>query len=268
MTLDIYQIDAFTNHLFKGNPAAVCPLNKWLPDRVLQKIAMENNLSETAFFVRKNGEYHLRWFTPKKEVHLCGHATLATAHLLFSHFNYNEPKLIFHTKSGRLKVRREEDWYYMILSSTSFPKEAPPLDLYHALGGFIADEVYKNIDFMWVLNKEEKVHNIEPNFTALAQIDTRGVIVTAPADAENIDFVSRFFAPSIGVNEDPVTGSAHATLIPYWSQRLNKNELTACQISERGGLLKCKKLNEDSVEISGQASTYLQGKIYIPDHII
>lgn len=266
MKIEIYQIDAFASRLFEGNPAAVCPLSEWLPDELLQKIAMENNLSETAFFVKKDEGYHLRWFTPRTEVSLCGHATLASAHLLFSHLNYSDPTLTFCTESGKLTVDKRSDWYSMNLPSKPYPKEAPPLDLYHALGGFIADEVYKNDDFMLVFDKEEKIHDIAPDFSALSQVDARGIIVTAPADDKNIDFVSRFFAPSVGVNEDPVTGSAHSTLIPYWSQRLKKKELTALQVSKRGGLLKCKHLDNKTVQVSGQARTYLKGEIYITDY--
>lgn len=149
----------------------------------------------------------------------------------------------------------------MKFPAKSAPKEAPPLDLYHALGGFIADEVYKNDDFMWVFNKEEKIREISPDFSALARSGTRGVIITAPADDKNIDFVSRFFAPAVGVNEDPVTGSAHCMLAPYWAERLNKKQLTARQLSKRGGLLKCELLDETTVQISGQAKTYLEGVV-------
>ncbi len=263
MTLDIYQIDAFASRLFEGNPAAVIPLTKWLPDELLQKIAMENNLSETAFFVGEGGGFKLRWFTPKAEVDLCGHATLAAAHLLFEHLRYEESNVSFFTKSGTLEVEKKGDWCSMDFPAKPFPKEAPPLDLYHALGGVIAAEVYKDDDFMWVVDKEEKVRNITPDFTALSKVDTRGVIVTAPAEDDAIDFVSRFFAPSVGINEDPATGSAHTMLTPYWAGRLGKKRLTAQQISERGGILKCELRDEERVRIAGQARTYMEGKIEI-----
>ncbi len=261
MKLKIYQIDAFTNRLFEGNPAAVVPLKKWLPDELLQKIAMENNLSETAFFVEEEDGFRLRWFTPKAEVDLCGHATLATAHLLFDLLEYEQTFISFFTNSGTLKVEKKGDWYSMNFPAKPIPREAPPLNLYHALGGVIADEVYKDDDYLWVVDKEEKVRNITPDFTALANVDMRGVIVTAPANGEEIDFVSRFFAPAVGVNEDAVTGSAHCMLVPYWADRLGKKHLTAQQVSKRGGLLKCRFLENKRVEIAGQACNYLKGEI-------
>ncbi len=263
MKLDIYQIDAFAGRLFEGNPAAVIPLKEWLPDTLLQNIAMENNLSETAFFVKETDGFRLRWFTPKAEVDLCGHATLAAAHLFFSQLEYEHELISFFTNGGILKVKKKDDWYYMNFPAKSFPKEAPPLDLYHALGGVIADEVYKADDFMLVVDEQEKVRAMDPDFSALAKVDTRGVIITAPAENINIDFVSRFFAPSVGINEDPVTGSAHAMLVPYWTQRLKKRKLTARQISERGGTLKCRLLDDDRVEIAGQACTYMKGEIEV-----
>jgi len=266
MTIDLYQVDAFGSHIFEGNPAAICPLEKWLPDKLMQQIAMENNLSETAFFVKQERGYNLRWFTPKAEVDLCGHATLATAHVLFHHLSYEGTSISFFTKSGELTVTKKEDgWYAMNFPATSLHPEAPPLDLYHALSGEIADEVYKADDFMWVLDTEEKVRNISPDFNLLAKVDTRGVIVTAPAEDGNIDFVYRFFAPAVGINEDPVTGSAHTMLVPYWAKRLDKKELAARQISERGGNLKCTLLDGNRVEISGQACTYMIAEIEVPN---
>lgn len=264
MTLDLYQVDAFADRIFTGNPAAVCPLDEWLPDETMQQIAMENNLSETAFFVEEGGGFNLRWFTPKAEVDLCGHATLATAHVLFSQLNYEKTDISFFTKSGELIVaKKREGLYSMNFPAKSLEREAPPLDLYHALGGEIADEVYKADDFMWVLDKEEKVRSMAPNFNLLAEVDTRGIIVTAPG--KEVDFVSRFFAPAVGINEDPVTGSAHTMLTPYWSQRLAKKELMARQISSRGGELQCTLMDGDRVEITGKACTYMTGKIVIFD---
>lgn len=260
MELNIYQVDAFTGELFKGNPAAVCSLESWLPDDLLRNIAMENNLSETAYVVPDGNRYRLRWFTPKVEVDLCGHATLAAAHVLAEHLNCEEEEIIFDSNSGELRVRKRGSWYVMDFPAARLEREAPPLDLYHALGGAIADEVYKGDDFLWVLEKEEDVRNIEPDFRLLEQVDTRGVIVTAPG--EEVDFVSRFFAPSVGIDEDPVTGSAHTMLTPYWAERLNKETLTARQISKRGGELKC-RMNKNRVEIGGQAQTYLTGTIRI-----
>lgn len=260
MELNIYQVDAFSNEVFSGNPAAVCPLDQWPADNLLQQIAMENNLSETAFFVKNGNGFNLRWFTPQTEVDLCGHATLATAHVVFEHLEYAEKAISFFTKSGELTVEKEPDGRYaMNFPAKNLEKEAPPLDLYHGLGGEIADEVYRADDFMLVLDKEEKVRNLKPDFNLLATVDARGIIVTAPG--ENVDFVSRFFAPAVGVNEDPVTGSAHTMLIPYWSRRLNKSELKARQISKRGGELMCRALDGGRVEISGSACTFLTGKI-------
>lgn len=262
MKIKLYQVDAFASRVFEGNPAAVCPLKEWLPDEIMQQIAMENNLSETAFFVEQENGYGLRWFTPKAEVDLCGHATLATAHVLFHHLDYERKSISFFTNSGELTVvRKETGRYAMNFPVSSLSREAPPQDLYHALGGEIADEVYKADDFMLVLDIEEKVRKIIPDFSQLAKVDTRGVIVTAPAEDENIDFVSRFFAPAVGINEDPVTGSAHTMLTPYWAKKLGKNELMARQISARGGELKCKLMDNDRVEISGQACTYMVGEI-------
>jgi len=261
LKLKLYQIDAFAGEQFEGNPAAVCPLKEWLSDGLMQNIAMENNLSETAFFVKAKNGFELRWFTPSTEVDLCGHATLAAAHLLYEHLNYKEPNVSFFTRSGRLTVEKDGRWYKMHLPAKAFPREAPPLDLYHALGGEIADEVYQNDDFLWVFDKEEKIRRMSPDFSTIGRIKTRGVIVTAPAEDKSVDFVSRFFAPAVGVDEDPVTGSAHAMLIPYWSQRLGKKKLVAKQISKRGGLLKCKQLDDNEVIISGQARTFMKGEI-------
>lgn len=264
MQQKIYQVDAFSDEIFAGNPAAVCPLDEWLPETVMQNIAMENNLSETAFFVGEDQGYKLRWFTPKAEVDLCGHATLATAHVLYSHLHFADEQILFLTKSGELTVtKKDKSIYAMNFPAKPAAKEAPPLDLYHAMGGEIADEVYKADDFLLVLENEEKVRNVVPDFSLLAKVDTRGVIVTAPG--KETDFVSRFFAPAVGVNEDPVTGSTHTMLAPYWAQRLNKKELSARQISRRGGELKCKLLDGERVEISGKACTYMAGEITLPD---
>jgi PhzF family phenazine biosynthesis protein len=264
MELQLFQVDAFSDELFRGNPAAVCPLQEWLPDEVMQAIARENNLSETAFYVRQDDGFGLRWFTPATEVDLCGHATLATAHVLLTHKGCDEPTITFHTNSGELSVRKKDDrWIAVNFPAKAYAPEAPPLDLYHGVNGEIADEVYIADDFMLVFDKEEKVHNIQPNFSLLSKVNARGIIVTAPGN--QVDFVSRFFAPSVGVNEDPVTGSAHTMLIPYWANRLHKKQLTAAQVSPRGGSLKCKMLENDRVEIAGRARTYLKGVIEVPD---
>jgi PhzF family phenazine biosynthesis protein len=267
MSIKIYQVDAFTDQLFGGNPAAVCLLDKWLSDSVLQKIAAENNLAETAFFVphSSNGGYELRWFTPELEMDLCGHATLAAAHIIFTEMSSTNEKINFQTKkAGELTVtRQKEDALYTL----NFPaRPAAKVNLPEALLSALCSsitpiEVYKARDYMLVYENEADVKQLSPDFMALAKIDdTLGVIVTAPGD--EVDFVSRFFAPNAGVNEDPVTGSAHCTLIPYWAQRLGKNELHAYQISARKGELWCKNKG-DRVLMSGKAVTYLKGEINI-----
>lgn len=259
MKIDLYQVDAFAGKIFEGNPAAVCPLSKWLPDRQLRNIAMENNLSETAFFVEEENSYRLRWFTPVAEVDLCGHATLASAHVLFEHMDYSGPEIVFESNSGSLKVRREQSMLKMNFPATVGEGVDPPKALLEALGTD-TEEVYKATDYMVVLEHEEQVRGLDPNFFLLNKIETRGIIVTAPG--ETYDFVSRFFAPALGINEDPVTGSAHTMMIPYWSKKSGRKELKARQVSGRGGTVYCTMLN-DRVEIAGKAVTYLEGVIDI-----
>lgn len=259
MKQKLYQVDAFAGKLFEGNPAAVCPLSEWLPDITLQQIAMENNLSETAYFVQEEDGYRLRWFTPVAEVDLCGHATLASAHVLFEHLQYDRPEIEFSSNSGLLTVRKDGDLLVMNFPVSRGERVAHAEPLLEALGTD-SDEVYRATDYLVVLKDEGQVRNLDPNFLQLNRIDTRGVIVTAPGG--KFDFVSRFFAPAVGVNEDPVTGSAHTMLAPYWSDRLGKNELTARQVSKRGGTVYC-KMRGDRVEISGEAITYLEGMIEI-----
>lgn len=257
----IYQVDAFTHEVFKGNPAAVCPLKKWLADDVLQKIAMENNLSETAFYVRQEDGYQIRWFTPTVEVDLCGHATLATAYVLFHQEGHQADTIKFYTlRSGLLSVQRDGDWLSM-----NFPAD-------HVKALEITDEIKAcfNIspaaalkgrdDFLLVYEDESSIKKLIPDLAAIRALSCRGLIVTAPG--ASVDFVSRFFGPGVGVNEDPVTGSAHTTLIPYWAGQLGKTEFTAMQLSARTGSLRCKHL-KDRVEISGQCSLYMKG--HIPD---
>lgn len=264
MNIPIYQADAFTHTLFGGNPAAICPLQEWLPDALMQKIAAENNLAETAFFVKTDKGFLLRWFTPELEIDLCGHATLASAHILFTELGYTEPVIYFETlKAGVLAVTRDGDKYTL-----DFPSRPPqpvdklPMDLINALGGKIPVEVLKGRDYMVVYETEEDVRTLQPDFNALAQVYTLGVIVTAEGENDDTDFVSRFFAPAAGINEDPVTGSAHCNLIPYWAEVLEKNELHAYQISSRKGELWC-RLKGDRVLMSGNAVTYLKGEIFI-----
>ena len=262
MRLPLYHIDAFvTEEPFSGNPAEVCPLAAWLPDAVMQAIAAENNLSETAFFVPEDGDYRLRWFTPTTEVDLCGHATLASAFVIFRFLAPDLRNVRFRTeKAGTLAVGRDGE-----LLALDFPARPPepcavPGELAAALGRAPA-AVLAARDYLAVYDDPEAVAGLAPDFAALAQLDRFAVIVTAPGRGE-IDFVSRFFAPAAGVAEDPVTGSAHCTLIPYWAARLGKTRLTARQISRRGGMLHC-ELRGERVAIAGRARLYLEGMIEI-----
>lgn len=259
MKLKLYQVDAFTDKLFGGNPAAVCPLDTWLPDELMQKIAMENNLAETAFYV-KNGEgYSIRWFTPAVEVDLCGHATLASAHVIFNYQGYQRDEVKFSSlKSGDLVVTKNGNMLTLDFPSDSFERANLSPELVACFSSQPIEAYKGKTDFMLVFNNEEEIRKIVPDFNAIAKLKARGVIVTAPGT--NVDFVSRFFAPQSGVNEDPATGSAHTTLIPYWSQKTGKSELRAIQLSARQGFLEC-AYHGDRVKISGQAKTYLQGEI-------
>jgi len=260
MKLKIFQADAFASGLFKGNPAAVVPLTEWLSDQVMQQIAAENNLSETAFFIPEGDHFHIRWFTPKAEVNLCGHATLATAHILFNELNLPQKQIVFNSRSGMLTVRKIDDKLQLDFPADFVqPVDSSP-DFAEALGIEVLTTFKGRTDYLLLFDSEETIRNLKPNFHLLQQADARGIIVTARGT--EVDFVSRFFAPAVGVNEDPVTGSAHTTLIPFWAKRLNKTELTALQLSERGGQLWC-KLDGERVLISGKAVTYLRGEIQV-----
>jgi PhzF family phenazine biosynthesis protein len=261
MTIPIYQADAFTNKLFGGNPAAVCPLQEWLPDEAMQKTAAENNLAETAFFVENDEGYFLRWFTPELEIDLCGHATLASAHIIFTELGFTGDVIRFETvKAGVLNVTKNADRYTLDFPSRPpYPCETPE-GLVEALGNKKPIKVLRSRDYFLEYESEDDIINIQPDHFALAKIDAIGVIVTAPG--KDVDFVSRFFAPAAGVPEDPVTGSAHCNLIPYWAQKLGKNQLHAYQVSARKGELWC-ELKGDRVLMSGNAVTYLKGEIYV-----
>lgn len=261
MTTPIYQADAFTSQLFGGNPAAICPLKEWLPDEMMQKIAVENNLAETAFFVKTEGGYCLRWFTPEYEIDLCGHATLASAHILFTELGYSEESINFETiKAGTLTVKRDGEKYTMDFPSRPpIPIEAPN-GLVEALGPKQPKAILRSRDYFLEYESEDDIAEMAPDFFALSKMDTVGVIVTAPG--KNVDFVSRFFAPGAGIPEDPVTGSAHCNLIPYWAKQLGKDKLHALQISSRKGELWC-ELNGERVLMSGKAVTYLRGEIFL-----
>lgn len=260
MKLPIYHIDAFTDQLFKGNPAAVVPLNEWLPDETMLNIAAENNLAETAFYVKTDDTFHLRWFTPKVEVDLCGHATVAAAYVIFNLQNYQEDKILFETRSGELTVTLNENWYTLNFPVDQYQIAVPPPALVESLN-ISMNEVYKGkTDYLVVVDSEDEVESLDFDIIILSTIPARGIIVTAPGN--EVDFVSRFFAPQSGIDEDPVTGSAHTTLIPYWADKLSKNVLTAKQLSHRGGYLRC-ELADDRVLIAGQARLYMQGEIEI-----
>lgn len=257
--LPLYQVDAFTQRVFAGNPAAVCPLPYWLPDAVLQAVAAENNLSETAFLVAEGSGWRLRWFTPLTEVDLCGHATLAAAHVLFSHLGPGGPEVVFETRSGRLTVRREADRLVMDFPARP-PTPCPAPEVLITGLGCRPLEVLAADDYIAVLADEAAVRAIAPDLGQLATLDRRGVCVTAPG--METDFVSRFFAPRLGIPEDPVTGSAHCELAPYWAGRLGRPALSARQVSRRGGEITC-RLEGDRVFLTGQAVTFMVGEMVL-----
>jgi len=260
MRTPIYQVDAFTSRAFGGNPAAVCPLETWLDDATLQAVAAENNLSETAFFVGADGGYDLRWFTPTMEVDLCGHATLASAHVIFDVLDPGLETVSFSTRSGTLTVKK--DGARRVMDFPARPGGACPVPEALRKGlGLDPEEVLLSRDYLAVVPSEAQVRDLVPNMDALSRLDSLGIIVSAPGDT--VDFVSRFFAPRAGVPEDPVTGSAHCTLIPYWAQRLGKAVLHARQVSVRGGELFCEHRG-DRVTVAGHAVTCLEGALILP----
>lgn len=260
MKIDLFQIDAFAEALFTGNPAAVCPLDEWLDDEVMLNIAIENNLAETAFFVPiEGGRFHLRWFTPEFEMDLCGHATLASAYVLFRELGYQGDEVLFETESGLLTVKKDKE--YLALDIPSRPPQKATLPPIISEGLSIQPkEVWRARDYLLLYDSEEDIRRIVPDIGTLNQInlDPGCIVVTARGDA--VDFVSRVFTPQASVFEDPVTGSTHCTLVPFWADRLNKTSLRARQVSRRGGELLC-SLNKDRVEIKGKAVKYLQGTI-------
>ena len=261
MKVSIYQVDAFSSKVFSGNPAAVCFLDGWLSDSTLQAIAAENNLSETAFIVRRGEGFELRWFTPLTEVVLCGHATLAGAYVLFKILKWPDKTICFKTrKSGKLIVEKRGDLFEMDFPARPPNREIPPEGFFEMLGRAPEKVLGSQEDILAVLDTEKSVRELKPNITALAALDCRGIIVTARG--ERSDFVSRFFAPSVGVAEDPVTGSAHCVLTPYWSGLLKKKDLHALQVSSRGGEISCRDRGE-RISIAGRAALYMEGKISI-----
>lgn len=261
MEIPIHHLDAFvTAGVFTGNPAAVCPLAAWLPDAVMQNIATENNLSETAFFVGGNGQYQIRWMTPATEIDLCGHATLASAHVVFSTLEPGRKEVRFDSKSGPLSVRADGDRLVL-----DFPSRPPrQLALQPEIAGALGRppvELWASRDYLAVFASADEVRALAPDMGRLRRLDLKGLIATAPGSGD-VDFVSRWFGPAYGVDEDPVTGSAHCTLVPYWSRRLGKRRLHALQVSARGGDLVCDDLGE-RVAIGGRVAPYLEGKIRI-----
>ena len=261
MKLLLFQIDAFSRQVFGGNPAAVIPLHRWISDEAMQNIATENNLSETAFFVGRNGEYHIRWFTPTVEVDFCGHATLAAAWLIFNKFEPSLQELKFDSRTGELSAQRRDEAVIL-----NFPVQAPtpceaPQQLLDALPIDIED-VQQAEDYLVVCKSAEQVQHLKPDLRLLKQIPLRAVIVTAPGD--DVDFVSRVFGPKVGIDEDPATGSAHTTLTPYWAQRLDKNKLKATQLSKRGAEFLC-ELKGGRVLITGYCAEYMSAQIFLND---
>jgi PhzF family phenazine biosynthesis protein len=261
MKVHYYQVNAFTKSLFGGNPAGVCPLNSWPTDEILQAIAAENHLSETAYFVQQGDKYQLRWFTPKLEVDLCGHATLASAFVIFNYLDKSVDNVRFETKSGLLIVRREDELMVMDFPARKANQYSAPEKLLKGLKVMPKEVLRSSRDYLAVYDSEGDVKSLKPDMKLLEEVDCLGIIVTAPG--RNCDFVSRFFAPRAGIPEDPVTGFAHCTLIPYWSERLNKQKLYAMQLSQRQGELFCQFLGE-RVSIAGYAVAYLKGTINIP----
>jgi PhzF family phenazine biosynthesis protein len=260
MKLKIFVANAFSNKKFGGNPAAVVPLNEWLSDLLMQQIAAQNNLAETAYIVQQGEDYAIRWFTPTVEVNLCGHATLASAHILFEHLNYTRSRIVFHSKSGPLQVTRNDDKITL-----NFPANAPEKifddGLIEKSIGLKPLAVFKSrFDYMVLLGNQSDIETLKPDLALIRKLPARGLIVTAKG--EEADFVSRCFYPQSGIDEDPVTGSAHTVMVPFWAKERGKNKLSAIQLSARRGYLDC-ELAEDRVLMSGHAHTYLEGNFYV-----
>jgi PhzF family phenazine biosynthesis protein len=263
MKVRIYQVDAFTGKLFAGNPAAVCILDSWLDDTLMQSIANENNLSETAFAVQKGKTFEIRWFTPTTEVDLCGHATLATAYIIFNILNYPDSQISFYSpRSGVLSVEKKEDMLYLDFPTDIIKTvEEKQYEIIENCIGTKVIALFKGkIDYIAVIENEKRLRVLVPNLSEVSKLDSRGLIVTAKGD--EVDFVSRYFGPQCGIDEDPVTGSAHTSLLPVWSKKMNKNRLIAKQLSKRGGLLEC-EIRGDRCIIGGQARLYLIGEIFL-----
>lgn len=260
MEIPIYIVDAFAEKIFTGNPAAVCPLNEWLDEKLMQNIAAENNLAETAFIVKEADGYRIRWFTPVDEVDLCGHATLASAHIFFNHLGYKGNEISFNSRSGILKVSKDGELLKLDFPTDKISKVEIPDFLLKAFKEQPIEAYKGNLDYMLIFENQKQIENAAPVMDLVAQSGTRGVIVTAKGN--EVDFVSRYFAPQFGINEDPATGSAHTTLIPYWHDKLGKTEMTAVQLSKRRGYFSC-AFRGERVDIAGKAFTYSEGIINI-----
>ena len=262
MKLPVYIADAFTDKLFGGNPAAVCPLHDWLPEKIMQNLATENNLSETAFIIEEDDHFRIRWFTPATEVKLCGHATLASAHIFYTELGHSKPEIWFESLSGMLKVAHKDVNTYTLDFPASFPERVAeiPDHIFEGLGIESAPVYKTSFDYMVVLPSQQVIESLKPDFPRLAKVKSRGVVVTAKGNAT--DFVSRCFYPQSGIDEDPVTGSAHTILVPYWAKEMGKTALKALQLSKRKGYLEC-ELKNDRVLMSGNAVTYLKGEYTI-----
>lgn len=261
MKIKIYQVDAFAEELFTGNPAAVCILDSWIEDEIMQNIATENNLAETAFIVNNGNGYDIRWFTPTVEVDLCGHATLASAFVVFHFIDTKIKEIIFHSPiSGELRVSKVDDTYYLDFPIDKIESSNIVSEIIDCIGIEPIEVFNGKTDYIAIMDSEKSVADLIPNLSAISKLDARGLIVTAPSD--NVDFVSRFFAPQSGIDEDPVTGSAHTSLIPIWSAKLKKHDMVAKQLSQRGGRLMCSH-DGDRCSIGGKAKLYLVGELYI-----
>ncbi len=262
ISLPIFQVDAFAKGIFSGNPAAVVPLEEWLSDDLMQSIALENNLSETAFFVKEDEHFAIRWFTPLVEVNLCGHATLASAYVIFNEMDASGQTLSFTSKSGPLHVEKDDDVLTLNFPTDQIQAVAISPDILDALGQDRCVAAYQGRDdLMYVFDNQSKIEAMDPNFYALIPLLDRGILVTAPGDGD-LDFVSRGFFPGTGINEDPATGSAHTTLTPYWSAELSKTKMKAVQLSKRRGYFQVEH-QKDRTMISGKASLYMKGQIKI-----
>lgn len=258
--MTLYQVDSFTDTLFQGNPAAVMLLDRWLPDSLMQSIAAENNLAETAFVVQEENDFRIRWFTPVAEVDLCGHATLAAAYVMYHETGYVHDLIRFQSRSGILLVKRDGTWLTMDFPADQFDSIAITPQLQKCCSSHILEAYLGKSDYMFVLTDLKALRESHFDMDAIKALGHRGVIFTA--EGNDVDFVSRFFAPAFGIPEDPVTGSAHTTLTPYWSHRIGKTTLTARQVSDRGGFLKC-ELKGNRVLISGQAVMYMKGELFL-----